>query len=1087
MSLSNRFINRPVLTSVCSLVIFILGWLSFESLPIEFLPDIAQPTITVTAEYPGGNASFVELSITDQLEDILSDTPGVEYFTSSSKSNTTSITLHLEPDTSADTASLDVQNRVQQAKSSLPQITQTRGINISQTTDTPIANYLITSTKGQHDSAYLTTLVKNQLYKQIQMISGVGRLDIFPQRPLFEISVDSNLLRTYGLSAEDVKQSINSQNTPASGGSVGAQRVGEKETYFYSVMIENSGYIQSISDFKNIVVKRLESGAVLRVKDIGDVKYTSSADHDIKSSNGYPGVFISVNLKSGSNAVEVGENVGQVIEEFKTAAPSGIKVVRIRDRKAFILDSIANVKDALGLAIVLVVLILLLFLQNWRTILIPGLAIPISIIGTFSFLRLFDFTLNFLTMTALVLATGLVVDDAILVVQQVSSNIKKGMNPVDAAFASMNDLSGAIISTSLVLIALFLPVTLVSGPIGNIYIQFAITIISSIAISTFNALTFSPMMSALLLSSEPTKPTRPWITAFLGAAVGLLMGFFTKASFGNFAIPISIAIFSIIGFKIENVYQTFNRFYLKTENTYENLLRRFLKRSKLVCASLLPLALVTLYLFRIIPTGLIPNEDMGNLSSLLLLNPGISLTAAQPVSNQARKILNDLKEEKESGLLDFVAVDSRNDALIFLYMSLTPLDQRRKKDQSIESIKANIATKLAPLPTRVFPPVLEDPMIQGFGEDNSTTVSLIDKSSGRYSINEFFDLAQKFSDKSSQQSSIQNISTQFSPDNPTYELKIDRSLLGSLNLTYDEVVNTISTFATSTRVTQTSLEGGPKDVNIISQPQDRSTIDDIMNFPLQTSKGDFVKLKEVASYKLLTSPVQINHFNFQRSIEYKVVPAPGYTTGQVINDIKNVFETLDFNDIGYEFTGLSRVQNNSGSAIVFLFLMAALAVFLVLSALYESYITSTVIMITVPIAILGSLVFLKLRSMEINIFAQIGFLMLIGLAAKNSILVVEAADQRVSKGVDIVVAAAEAGKERLQPILMTSVASLAGFFPLVIAQNAGANTQQSIGTVVFGGLLMGTTLSLLVVPSVYVLIKNLENRIFSRSSKASLS
>ncbi|QNI56463.1 RND multidrug efflux transporter/ MMPL family [Synechococcus sp. BIOS-E4-1] len=1086
MSLSDRFISRPVLTSVCSLVIFILGLISLGRLPIDFLPNIAQPQIVVTAIYPGGNASFVELSITQQLEDILSDTPGVDYITSTSKAGSTSITLYLEPDTSADTASLDVQNRVQQAKSTLPQVTQDEGITISQTTDTSIGAYLITSTKGQYDAAYLNSIAKDQLQKQLQLIDGVGKLTLYPPKPVFQISIDPNLVRAYGLSIDEVDNQIFSQNFPASGGFVGASRVGDPSTYSYSVMIEDSGFIQSIGEFEDIVLKRLNSGAVLRVKDIGQVQYIASPESAILSSSGYPGVFIDISLQSGSNAVEVGEQIDQLIQKFKSTAPPGIKVVQFNDRKTFILDSISNVFDALGLAIILVVLILLLFLQNWRTILIPGLAIPISIVGTFAFLQLFDYTLNFLTMTALVLATGLVVDDAILVVQSVTANIQKGMNSTEAAFASMNELFGAIISTSLVLISLFLPVTLVSGPIGNIYIQFAVTIICSIAISTFNALTFSPMMSALLLRPGRMESMPSWTTAIFGAGVGLLMGYFTKASFGNLALPISAALFAVIGLKLETVFNGFDQIYSKLESAYEKLLGWFLKKRKLVCVSLVPLAFATLYLFNIIPAGFIPQEDMNLLTGAYLLNPGASITAYEPVSSQTRNFLNREKEKKSSGIKDFVIIDT-NQGYSPFFIQLLPLGQRRQANQKIEKISSNLSAALAALPTRYPPQIFQLPMIPGFGQDASLTVALTDESSGRYSIDEFYALTQQFLAKASQEPSIQSIQTQFSPDNPSYQINIDRSLLGSLNLSYKDVVNTIGTYAGSKRIVQTSLDGGPKDVVVISQSQERSTIDQLMNYGIKNSKGDYVAVKEIASYELVTTPMAIDHFNFNRSIEYKAVPNSGYSTGDVIKAVKNVVASLGFKDIGYQFTGVSRVQEKSGGQIVFLFVMAALTVFLVLSAQYESYIISTVIMITVPIAILGSLVFLQARSMNVNIFVQIGLLMLIGLAAKNSILIVEAAEQRVSAGAEIVFAAVEAGKARLQPILMTSVASLAGFFPLVIAQNAGASAQQAIGTVVFGGLLMGMTLSLLVVPPVYVLIKNLETRLFSRNGNASVS
>ena len=1078
MSLSDRFITRPVLTSVCSLVIFLFGCFSIGELPVEFIPNVASPQIVVTARYPSGNAEFVEQSLTLRLEEILSDTPGVDYITSQSNAGSTAITLHLNPDASADTASLDIQNRIQKAKSSLPEQTQQQGVTISQTTETPISTYLITTTQGQYDSAYLSSLGKNQLQKQLQLIDGVGSVEIVPPRPIFEISVDPDLMRAYDLSITEVKQKIKSQNAPAPGGSVGASRVGDSATYNYPVLIENSGFIQTTEGFEEIVVKRLNSGAVLRIKDIGTVKYIASPDASIQSSNGQPGVFITINLASGGNAVAVGDQIEQRIHTFKSTLPVGINIVQFTDRKAFILDSISNVQNSLILAIILVILVLLLFLQNWRTLLIPTLAIPVSIIGTFFFLNLFGLTLNFLTMTALILACGLVVDDAILVVQSVTANIQKGMSPIEAAQQSMNELFRAIVSTSLVLISLFLPVAFGSGPIANIYLRFAVTIIFSIALSTFNALTFSPMLSALLLRPGRLKPMPPWSTAFIGAGIGLLIGQCTQAIFGTISFAIYTALFAVIGLKLETVFKRFNQFYSWLESIYTSLLSSLLKRRRLVFASLGPLALATLLLFGFIPQGLIPQEDMGSLTGGFQLNPGASIAAYAPVSNQARNLLNQEKAKQGSGISDFGILN--NGQYSVFHVQLTPLADRRKPDLTIENISAKLRNSLAALPTRYLPFINQEAMIPGFGPNNSISIALTDKSNGRYSIDEFFQLTQRFADQASKQPSIQRVNTTFSASKPSYRIKIDRTLLGSLDLNYDEVVSTIADFSGSSNINQTSVEGGARDVVVISQAEERSTIDQLMNYAIKNSKGDFVTLKQVASHELISTPDSINHFNFNRSITYNIASTPSYSSGQAMKAAEETFKSLNLKDVGFQFTGLSRVEDKASGQMLGLFLMAALAVFLVLSAQYESYITSLAIVITVPITLLGSLILVQARFMDINIFSQVGLLMLIGLAAKNSILIVEAADQRIAQGAEIVQAAAEAGRERLQPILMTSVASLAGFFPLVIAQSAGANAQQSIGTVVFGGLVMGTILSLLVVTPVYVIIKNLELRLFSR-------
>ena len=1080
MSLSNRFITRPVLTSVCSLVIFLFGFFSINELPLEFIPNVASPQIVITASYQGGNAEFVEQSLTLQLEDILSDTQGVDFITSRSTKGLTNITLYLNPDTSADTASLDVQSRIQRAKSSLPDQTQQQGVTISQTTDTIISRYLITTTQGQYDSVYLSALAKNQLQKQLQLIDGVGRVEIIPPEPIFEISVDPDLMRAYDLSIAEVKQKITSQNRSASGGSVGARRISDSATYSYPVLIENSGFIQTTEGFEEIVVKRLNSGAVLRIKDIGTVQYIASPDTSIQSSQGHPGVAIYINLASGGNTVEVGNQVEELISQFKSTLPDGIQVIQITDRKSFVLDSLSNVWYSLILAVVLVVLILLLFLQNWRTLLIPALAIPISIIGTFFFLNLFGFSLNFLTMTALILASGLVVDDAILVVQSVTKNIQKGMSPIEAAQQSMNELFGAIISTSLVLIALFLPVTLYSGPIGNIFLRFAVTIICSIALSTFNALTFSPMLSAVLLRPGRMKPMPPWLTAAIGAVIGLLIGQCTQTIFGSISFAIFTALFAVIGLKLETVFKGFNQLYSWLESTYASLLIKILERRRMIFVSLAPLALATFFLFNLIPQGLIPQEDMNSLVGYFQLNPGASIAAYAPVSNQARNLLNQEKTKQGSAISDFFIFDAEQYTAIPI--QLTPLEMRRNPDQSIASISAKLSASLAALPTQFPPGMWQEPMVTGFGPNNSISIALTDQSSGRYSIDEFFQLTQRFALEAMKQPSIQNASTRFSASNPSYKINIDRTLLGSLDLSYDEVVSTIATFAGGSNLNQTSVEGGTRDVVVISQAEERSTIDQLMNYAIKNSRGDFVTLKQVASYELVSTPGSIDHFNFNRSINYDINQNPSYSTGQAMKAAKETFKSLNLKDVGFEFMGLSRVEDQAGGQMLGLFLMAALAVFLVLSAQYESYITSLAIVITVPITLLGSFILVQARFLDINIFSQVGLLMLIGLAAKNSILVVEAADQRIAQGAEIVQAAAEAGRERLQPILMTSVASLAGFFPLVIAQSVGANAQQSIGTVVFGGLVMGTILSLLVVPPVYVIIKNLERRFFSRQT-----
>ncbi len=1078
MSFSDPFIKRPVLTSVCSIAIFIAGLIAFQTLPIEFVPDVAPSQIQILANYPGGNASIVEKSVTDKLEDLLSDTPGVDYLISSSTASSSSIQLFLAPETSPDTAMLDAQNRIQKGQQDLPQVTQELGVSVSQTTDTKLSGYIITSDQGQYDSAYLATLIEDNLKKPIQLINGVGKVEIFPSNAQFRVSLDPELLKAYQLTTDEVFQAIQSQNSPSSAGIVGAPFINDDAAYSYPVLVKDGGYIQSVEQFENLAVRTADNGALIRVKDIGEVQYISDPKISVKTLDGYPGTWFGINQKSGSNAVQVARDIENAINDFKKVAPPGIRIVQYDNKKDFILDSIENVTDALGLAIVLVLVTLVLFLKKWRTVLIPALAIPVSIVGTFLFLRLFGFTLNFLTLTGLVLATGLVVDDAILVVESVSKNMDTGMPPKQAAISTMNELSGAVVSTSLVLITLFVPVTLVASSVGKIYQQFAVTIIFAIAISTFNALTFSPMMAGLILLPGDQKTASKWITGIGGLIVGALFGMFTRANFGDVIVPIAIASFGALGFYLNKVFQAFEFVYAGLEKKFAGLVKYLIQKYRVVTACLVPAFMLTIFLFNSTPSALIPQEDQNQMGAMTQLASGSSLPATAKVAAQASSILKKEQQSKDSALKDAVAIAGiQGPESLMIFTLLKPLKDRPQKSQGADAQQLSLAAKLFSLPT-AFPPIFFQPPMINVASDASINMLLVDRSNRVYTLTELNEFAQRFKELAQKDPSIGSINTTFSPDAPAYELTINRSKLSSLDVDFQKATAALLKLAGGARVNQTSIPGGLKDVQLISESGGRREIDDLLNYSVSSRNGDMVKIRQFTDAELISAPPSIDHYRFNRSVKFSIQAAPGFSQGQVIQRLKEIFAESNFKDLDYAFDGLARTQNESGGQILILFALAGLAVFLILSATYESYITSTTILLTVPLAILGSLLFVKMRSMNINIFSQVGLLMLIGLAAKNAILVVEFADQRMADGLGAAKAALEAAKSRFRPILMTSIASLAGFFPLVVARNAGANAQQSIGTVVFGGLLVGTILSLGVVPAVYVFIKNLGARLF---------
>lgn len=802
----------------------------------------------------------------------------------------------------------------------------------------------------------------------------------------------------------------------------------------------------------------------------------------LKSLDGNPASWIGINQKSGSNAVEVATGIEKIINDFEKRAPPGIKVIIIDNQKTFILDSIKNVTDALGLAVVLVLVTLVLFLKKWRTVLIPALAIPVAIVGTFLFLKIFGFTLNFLTLTGLVLATGLVVDDGILVIESVSKNMEAGMSSKQAAITTMNELSGAVVSTSLVLITLFVPVTLITSSVGKIYQQFAVTIIFAIAISTFNALTFSPMMAGLVLVPGEQQTASKWVTGIGGLIVGGLFGMFTRANFGDLIVPIAIAFFGVAGFYLNKVFHVFESVYTAFEKKFAWLVEKLIQKNVVVSACLVPFLMITIFLFNTTPKALIPQEDQQLVFGRLQLASGASLPEKVKLAEQAGAILKKEQLTKDSAVQN-AAVIANSDGLT-IYTRLKSLEDRTKQSQGADAQQLYLGGILSSLPT-ASPPIFFQPPMIPVAQDSSINLLLVDKSNRSYTFEELNKFAQRFSESVQKDPSVSSIYTTFSPDSPAYKLTIDRSRLSSLGVKFDQAMKVLGELGGGSRVNQTSLPAGITDVQIISDSRGRRKINDLLNYSVKSeTTKDMVKIRQFADAELISAPPSIDHFSFNRSVKFSIQPAPGFSQGQVIDRLEEIFTESNFKDIDYEFDGIARTQVKSGGQIFILFALAGLAVFLILSATYESYITSTTILLTVPLAVLGSLIFIKMRSMNINVFTQVGLLMLIGLAAKNAILVVEFADQGMASGLKAAPAALEAAKSRLRPILMTSIASLAGFLPLVVARNAGANAQQSIGTAVFGGLVMGTILSLGVVPPVYVLVKNLEARWFKSDRTA---
>jgi multidrug efflux pump subunit AcrB len=1087
MAFSENFIKRPVLTTVCSILIVLVGLISIPMLPIANLPNIANPLIQVVANYGGANAEVTEQAVTNPLEQQINGVPGVSYISSKTDmTGNSTINVYFDQTTDIDIDQVNIQNRVTLANPQLPEQVSETGVSVKQSNPSILLAYEVSSSKGQFDAAYLNGLIYEQLYYPLSRVEGVATVTIFGgANPAFWLFVDPNKLAANKLTSEDVINEVKSQNSVAVGGLVGGPPASGDQAYTYPIVVENNGNLITIDDFNNLILSRSPAGNLLKLKDVGEVRYgTNSFSVQAVDKNGQSGLTVAVYQTPSSNALDVSKAVVSEIDQFRATVPPGVTVNQIYDIGQFIESSVDGVIDALGLAIVLVLIILFLFLQNWRATVVPSLAIPISLVGTFAFLNVFGFSINQLTLLGLVLATGLVVDDAIVVIEAVSTNIEKGMKPREAALACMGELFGALLATALVLMAVFVPVAFYPGGIGIIYKQFALTIAFSVAISAFNALTFSPMLSGLILSQKkPPEPKgRSWIV--VGVIVGLAFGRFSAASFGNWTYLAGIGIGALAGLNLPLIFKVFNRNFERLENTYSKLLKRMIQARRIVLVGLVVGIMATGFAFTTLPTAFIPDEDQGYGLGIFQLQNGASLVETKKLGIQIAKVLSEEEDVANASIINGAGFNGNSPDQGIFFFGLKPLEERKGAEHSSNAIIKRLNSKLIQLSAglaRASGP----PAVPGFSPQGGFYFQFNDLSNGAYSFNELSNLAGQLIKTANESGDFSSVYTQFNPSAPAIGLNINRDVMGALNVDYKNAMDTISALAGNRFSGLTFESGQVRNIYVQGTPNQRENIDDILSFYVQSRDGELVQVSQFAEAELSSSPPVISHYNLDRTVQIQGAEAIGKSSGQALTAIQQLFNAQNYNNIGSAFTGLAALQLSAGNASILVFGLGVLIVYLVLSAQYESYITPIIILATVPLAMLGALAFLAIRSIDLNIYAQIGLVTLIGLAAKNGILIVEVAEQKLKEGKSTVNAVIESAESRLRPILMTAIAALAGFLPLVVANGAGAHAQQSLGTVIFGGLIVATVLSLGVVPPVYVLIKNLESRLSSPGNGSS--
>jgi hydrophobic/amphiphilic exporter-1 (mainly G- bacteria), HAE1 family len=1030
------FIKRPIFASVCAIVILLIGLISIPTLPIARFPEITPTQISVTSNYSGASAEVVESGVTNILERQINGVEGLRYLTSSSSNDGTSIiTATFDSSRDKDIAAVDVQNRVSVAQPQLPESVQRTGVKVSKESSNILLAIGLFAENKEYDNIFLSNYADLYLADALKRVKGVSNAQVFGERRYaMRLWLDPNRLASRGLTTKDVANALSEQNLQVGAGRIGQEPAPEGQRYQLDVRAVSR--LTETSEFEEIVLKTEDDGTLVKLKDVGRAELGAENYSSFLRFRGNDAIGLGIYQVPGSNALDVAKGVKAELARLAPSFPPGLKYQVAFDTTSFVEESMAEVIKTLIEAVVLVVIVIFVFLQDWRTTLIPALTIPLSLIGTFAFVKVFNFSINSLTLFGLTLASGMVVDDAIVVVEQISRFIQdKGINPRRAASESMAELFGAVIATSLVLMAVFVPVAFFPGTTGALYRQFALTIAFSIAISTFLALTLTPSLCALLLRPGQRPPR--WIGWF----------------------------FDLI-----------NRFLEWVRWSYERSLT-FLTRIKGIVIGLFIVSLgMTAWLYTTVPTAFLPDEDEGYFITIIQGPQGVSLQYTSDVIAQVEKEILQIPEEVVLGTFAIggfgFSGNTANSGIIFT--TLKPWAERSRPDQSVQAIIGKLQGKLLAIPeARVFP--VNPPPIQGLGNFGGFVFQLQDRR-GNSGLENLVQSMGQLLGKANQTPGLQAVFSTFAADTPQLLVEVDRNKAKALQVSIDDVFSTLQTALGSQYVNDFNLQQRNYRVYIQADKQFRSNPKDIGKLYVRSQKNQMIPLSNLVKVTSTVGAQTINHYNLFRSIEINGAAAPGSSSGDAIKAMEKVAKEVLPAGYGYEWSGTALEEIDSAGLAPLIFGLGLVFVFLVLAAQYENYIDPLIILLSVPLAIFGALVAQSMRGFANDVYCQIGLVMLIGLASKNAILIVEFANQLRERGLSLTKAVIEASQERLRPILMTAFSTLLGIFPLATATGAGAGSRQSLGTAVFGGMLIATFLSLFVVPILYIVIKTTAER-----------
>lgn len=1028
------FIKRKVLSLVISIFFVLLGLMAMFQMPVTQFPDIVPPSVTVTAKYTGANAEVSANAVALPLERAINGVPGMTYMsTVTSNDGLTLIQVFFEVGTDPDLAAVNVQNRVTTILDELPEEVIRAGVTTEKEVNSMLMYLNITSSEDSQDEQFIYNFTDINILQELKRIDGVGRAEIMGQKEYsMRVWLDPQRMNSYNVSADEVIDALQKQNISAAPGKVG--ETSGKTSSQLQYVIKYTGKFFEPKQYEDIAIKSDAQGTILRLKDVAKVEFGAMNYGMVSKTNGKPSASIMMKQRPGSNASEVIENVKVKMAELKeTSFPPGMEYSLAYDVSRFLDASISAVLITLIEAFILVAFVVFIFLQDWRSTLIPVLAVPVALIGTFAFMQMLDFSINLLTLFALVLAIGIVVDNAIVVVEAVHVKLEQGMKPLQATIEATKEIAGAVVAITIVMSAVFIPVAFLSGPVGVFYRQFSLTLAISIVISGINALTLTPALCAIIL-----KPH-------------------------NYEKKQNI---------LDRLFQKFNSGFAKLTNGYTNVLSKFATKTIVTFGILFGFILLTFLTTRVLPTGFIPMEDQGMVYVSVTTPQGATVERTEKVLDEITTIAQKIDGvENVTTLAGYsIVTEIAGSSYGMAMINMSDWSERTKSVNDLISELTEKTKGITDAQIEVFAP----PTVPGFGNTSGYELRLLDRTGG--SIENTDKITKEFVERLNKAPELKNNFTSFDATFPQYLIHIDYDMAAKKGVSVDNAMSTLQTMLGSYYATNFIRFSQMYKVMVQASPNHRDTPESILNLYVKNNTGEMVPFSTFIRLERVYGPEVLTRYNMYMSAMINGEAADGYSSGDAIAAVERVAEDVLPRGFNIEWSGMTREEILSGNQTIIIFGVCLLFVYLLLAAQYESFLLPMPVLLSLPTGIFGSYITLVLVGLDNNIYAQVALVMLIGLLAKNAILIVEFAIARNKEGFDIIPAAIEGAKQRLRPILMTSFAFVAGLIPLCLASGAGAVGNQSIGFAAAGGMLIGTVFGLVIIPGLYIFFAKLENK-----------